>query len=252
LLRMHWRRSWARKVTLKRAVRIQRVLNCKFSIFSFVLFLNNRPQSEDLAPKLSKLPPSPCPTTTTLASSTPAARTSSATSPSHSESPVPHHRLGPYGHSRRHPRRFYLSRLQSLQPRRRRPGDVVKKILKADVEDLVRLNTKKTLVGSAMAGSVGGFNTHAANVLTAVYLATGQDPAQNVENSQCLTFMEACVFLPLTHLTVPSCFPESPLPVPRPPSSPSRRHALSSTPTFSKVTQNYDILSRASRTVVPL
>ena len=75
------------------------------------------------------------------------------------------------------------------------PGDVVKKILKANVEDLVRLNTKKNLVGSAMAGSVGGFNAHAANVLTAVYLATGQDPAQNVESSQCMTFMEACVIL---------------------------------------------------------
>jgi len=71
------------------------------------------------------------------------------------------------------------------------PGEVVRKILKTSVEDLVRLNTKKNLVGSAMAGSVGGFNAHAANVLTAVYLATGQDPAQNVESSQCLTFMEA-------------------------------------------------------------
>jgi hydroxymethylglutaryl-CoA reductase (NADPH) len=73
------------------------------------------------------------------------------------------------------------------------PGDVVKKILKAEVEDLVRLNTTKNLLGS-----VGGFNAHAANVLTAVYLATGQDPAQNVESSQCLTFMEA-VRLFLSH-----------------------------------------------------
>ena len=30
------------------------------------------------------------------------------------------------------------------------------------------LNTKKNLVGSAMAGSVGGFNAHAANILTAI------------------------------------------------------------------------------------
>lgn len=71
------------------------------------------------------------------------------------------------------------------------PGEVVKKVLKSTVEELVELNVKKNLVGSAMAGSVGGFNAHAANVLTAVYLATGQDPAQNVESSQCLTFMEA-------------------------------------------------------------
>ncbi|KAE9385087.1 hypothetical protein BT96DRAFT_1026701 [Gymnopus androsaceus JB14] len=44
--------------------------------------------------------------------------------------------------------------------------------------------------GSAMAGSIGGFNAHAANILTAVFLATGQDPAQNVESSNCMTLME--------------------------------------------------------------
>jgi len=41
-----------------------------------------------------------------------------------------------------------------------------------------------------MAGSIGGFNAHAANIVTAVFLATGQDPAQNVESSNCLTIME--------------------------------------------------------------
>ena len=29
-------------------------------------------------------------------------------------------------------------------------------------------------MGSAMAGSIGGFNAHAANVVTAIYIATGQ------------------------------------------------------------------------------
>lgn len=70
-------------------------------------------------------------------------------------------------------------------------GDTVRSVLKCTVADLVRLNTKKNLVGSAMAGSVGGFNAHAANILTAMYLATGQDPAQNVESSNCMTLMEA-------------------------------------------------------------
>ncbi|WFD28407.1 hydroxymethylglutaryl-CoA reductase (NADPH) [Malassezia nana] len=70
-------------------------------------------------------------------------------------------------------------------------GDTVRTVLKCTVDDLVRLNTKKNLVGSAMAGSVGGFNAHAANILTAMYLATGQDPAQNVESSNCMTLMEA-------------------------------------------------------------
>ncbi|KAJ1965428.1 3-hydroxy-3-methylglutaryl-coenzyme A (HMG-CoA) reductase isozyme [Dipsacomyces acuminosporus] len=70
------------------------------------------------------------------------------------------------------------------------PGDVVRKVLKTTVEDLCRLNISKNLIGSAMAGAMGGFNAHAANTLTAIYLATGQDPAQNVESSTCITLME--------------------------------------------------------------
>lgn len=70
------------------------------------------------------------------------------------------------------------------------PGTVVRGVLKTTVETLCKVNTKKNLVGSAMAGSVGGFNAHAANILTAIFLATGQDPAQNVESSNCMTLLE--------------------------------------------------------------
>ncbi|KAJ7652207.1 hydroxymethylglutaryl-coenzyme A reductase-domain-containing protein [Mycena rosella] len=70
------------------------------------------------------------------------------------------------------------------------PGRVVKSVLKTTVEALCNLNTKKNLIGSAMAGSIGGFNAHAANILTAIFLATGQDPAQNVVSSNCMTLME--------------------------------------------------------------
>ena len=66
------------------------------------------------------------------------------------------------------------------------PGSVVKTVLKTTVEEICRLNLTKNLVGSAMAGSIGGFNAHASNVLTAIFLATGQDPAQNVESSMCM------------------------------------------------------------------
>ena len=69
--------------------------------------------------------------------------------------------------------------------------DVVKKVLKTSVEALIELNMLKNLTGSAMAGALGGFNAHAGNIVSAVYLATGQDPAQNVESSQCITMMEA-------------------------------------------------------------
>jgi len=69
-------------------------------------------------------------------------------------------------------------------------GDIVVKTLKTTVQGLVDLNLHKNLVGSAMAGSIGGFNAHASNIVTAIFLATGQDPAQNVESSNCLTMME--------------------------------------------------------------
>ncbi|VFQ95079.1 unnamed protein product [Cuscuta campestris] len=68
--------------------------------------------------------------------------------------------------------------------------DVVKKVLKTNVASLVELNMLKNLTGSAMAGALGGFNAHASNIVSAVYLATGQDPAQNVESSHCITMME--------------------------------------------------------------
>jgi len=70
-------------------------------------------------------------------------------------------------------------------------GHIVEKVLKTTVRDLIDLNQSKNLVGSAMAGSVGGFNAHAANIVTAIYIATGQDPAQNVESSSCITLMES-------------------------------------------------------------
>ncbi|EAW22305.1 hydroxymethylglutaryl-CoA reductase [Aspergillus fischeri NRRL 181] len=70
------------------------------------------------------------------------------------------------------------------------PGHVVRETLKTSVEALVELNVSKNLVGSAVAGSLGGFNAHAANVVTAIYLATGQDPAQNVQSSSTLTVMK--------------------------------------------------------------
>ncbi|KAK7406958.1 hypothetical protein VNO78_08594 [Psophocarpus tetragonolobus] len=69
--------------------------------------------------------------------------------------------------------------------------EVVKKVLKTSVEALMELNMLKNLTGSAIAGALGGFNAHASNIVSAVYLATGQDPAQNVESSHCITMMEA-------------------------------------------------------------
>merc|ERR1711998_639602 len=68
--------------------------------------------------------------------------------------------------------------------------EIVKNVLKTSAHDMIEANKQKNHIGSAMAGSVGGFNAHAANIVTAVFLATGQDPAQNIESSNCLTIME--------------------------------------------------------------
>lgn len=70
------------------------------------------------------------------------------------------------------------------------PAKIVESVLKSNVDALVRLNTSKNLIGSAMAGSIGGFNAHAANIVTAIFIACGQDPAQNVESSNCITIMD--------------------------------------------------------------
>lgn len=69
------------------------------------------------------------------------------------------------------------------------PADVVRKVLKCEMDALIHVNSAKNHIGSAMAGSIGGFNAHAANIVTAIFLATGQDPAQNVESSNCITVM---------------------------------------------------------------
>uniref|UniRef100_A0A673MK85 3-hydroxy-3-methylglutaryl coenzyme A reductase n=1 Tax=Sinocyclocheilus rhinocerous TaxID=307959 RepID=A0A673MK85_9TELE len=71
------------------------------------------------------------------------------------------------------------------------PAKVVKEILKTTTEALVDVNISKNLVGSAMAGSIGGYNAHAANIVAAIYIACGQDPAQTVGSSNCITIMEA-------------------------------------------------------------
>jgi hydroxymethylglutaryl-CoA reductase (NADPH) len=71
------------------------------------------------------------------------------------------------------------------------PASIVKSILKTTPEALADLNLRKNLTGSALAGtSVGGFNAQASNVVTAIFIATGQDAAQNVTSSNCITQME--------------------------------------------------------------
>jgi len=65
----------------------------------------------------------------------------------------------------------------------------IKTILKTNATSLLEVNTRKNLVGSARAGSLG-FNAHAANIIAAMFIACGQDPAHVVEGSLCITTID--------------------------------------------------------------
>ncbi|AFC99223.1 3-hydroxy-3-methylglutaryl Coenzyme A reductase, hydroxymethylglutaryl-CoA reductase (NADP) [Methanocella conradii HZ254] len=69
------------------------------------------------------------------------------------------------------------------------PRKVVIERLKATPEDLCEVNYRKNFLGSARAVSFG-FNAHVANVVAAMYIACGQDPAHVVEGSNAITSAE--------------------------------------------------------------
>jgi len=56
-------------------------------------------------------------------------------------------------------------------------------------EDVHEVNVRKNLIGSALAHSYG-FNAHFANIVAAIFIATGQDVAQVVESSMGITSTE--------------------------------------------------------------
>ncbi|MCP1661547.1 MAG: hydroxymethylglutaryl-CoA reductase (NADPH) [Methanocalculus sp. MSAO_Arc1] len=64
--------------------------------------------------------------------------------------------------------------------------DLCRDVFKCDSASLAEVNCRKNLVGSARAGALG-FNAHAANIIAALYIACGQDPAHVVEGSSCIT-----------------------------------------------------------------
>lgn len=69
------------------------------------------------------------------------------------------------------------------------PKDVVEKTFKTTTEAMVEVNYVKNLLGSAISGSYG-YNAHFANMVAAVFLACGQDPAHVVEGSIGITSAE--------------------------------------------------------------
>ncbi len=69
------------------------------------------------------------------------------------------------------------------------PSHVLEKVFRARAEDIHRVNVEKNLLGSSYAGSLS-FNAHFANIIAAIFIATGQDVAQVVESSMGWTSTE--------------------------------------------------------------
>lgn len=70
------------------------------------------------------------------------------------------------------------------------PEKIIIDVLHTTPAKIVDLNIKKNFIGSINAGALRTANAHFANILLALYLATGQDAANIVEGSQGITHAE--------------------------------------------------------------
>ncbi len=84
---------------------------------------------------------------------------------------------------------FILGRGKKVWAEVTLPKKVVGEILKTTPEKIVEVVERKVHLGSILSGSMG-FNAHFANVIAAIFLATGQDPAHVVEGSMGITDAE--------------------------------------------------------------
>lgn len=66
------------------------------------------------------------------------------------------------------------------------PKDVLNKTLKTTAQKFFDVWLAKCMIGSAMSGSLG-FNAQYANIISGIFIATGQDPAHIVEGSMGIT-----------------------------------------------------------------
>lgn len=70
------------------------------------------------------------------------------------------------------------------------PRAICLRYLRSTPEKIVDLHLKKNLLGSILAGGIRSANAHFANMLLAIYLATGQDAANIIEGSQGIVHAE--------------------------------------------------------------
>lgn len=82
-----------------------------------------------------------------------------------------------------------LGRGKTVIAEARLSAEFIETTLKCTAESMFDVNYRKNFIGSMRAGALG-FNAHAANIVAAVFLACGQDPAHVVEGSLCITEMD--------------------------------------------------------------
>lgn len=82
-----------------------------------------------------------------------------------------------------------LGRGKTVIAEARLSAEFIETTLKCTAESMFDVNYRKNFLGSMRAGSLG-FNAHAANIVAAIFLACGQDPAHVVEGSLCVTEMD--------------------------------------------------------------
>lgn len=82
-----------------------------------------------------------------------------------------------------------LGRGRTVTAEVRLSEDICRKYLKSEIEDIVEVGNRKIWQGSTMAGSLG-YNSHVANMIAGIFIATGQDPAHTVDASTATTTFE--------------------------------------------------------------
>ncbi len=87
-----------------------------------------------------------------------------------------------------------LGRGKGVIAEARLSNEICNQVLKSSPSKIAEINLKKNLLGGIASASVLSANAHYANMLLAVYLATGQDAANIVEGSQGVTnaSVDAC------------------------------------------------------------
>lgn len=84
------------------------------------------------------------------------------------------------------------------------PSQILQDTLKVSAQQIFQTHVQKNLVGSNIAGSLSQ-NAHVANMLAALYIATGQDPAHVVDGSRAAVSLEILEDQSLyTAITLPS------------------------------------------------